>query len=190
VPTGGILPEGEAAEPARLGRASRVVKVDRIDGARLKGLGEVHEDRAEFAVVLERGLVEEDLLDVERGDQVELDAGVVAEHLEADGVLATNELLLRIDADVEVVEEKIVVGAIAAVLAAQDVGPRRGFRLAGRAAALRRLRRQRMAAAANSAMNVTTTLGHVRMAPTRFRGIIGIISSTSLVSRIVPRPVL
>ena len=41
--------------------------------------------------------------------------------------LPADRLLLRIDANVEVVEEQVVVGAIAAVLAAQDV--RAGRRL-------------------------------------------------------------
>ena len=57
------------------------------------------------------------------------------EHPEADRVLAGDRLLVRIDADVEVVEEQIVVGAVAPVLAAQDVGARRrplGGRLGGR----------------------------------------------------------
>ena len=59
--------------------------------------------------------------------------GVVLQHPEADGVLAANRLLLGIDADVEVVEEQIVVGAVGTPGAAQDVGPgglsRRRWRL-------------------------------------------------------------
>ena len=47
------------------------------------------------------------------------------QHLEADRVLAADRLLLRIDADVEVVVEQVVVRAVAAVFAAQDVRARR-----------------------------------------------------------------
>ena len=67
--------------------------------------------------------------------QVELDARVVLEHLEADGVLAAEEFLLRVDANIEVVEEQIVIGAIGSVLAAQDIGvggDADGWRRAGR----------------------------------------------------------
>src|SRR5262245_65457803 len=60
--------------------------------------------------------------------QVELDAVVVLEHLEANGVLAAEGLLFRIDAHVEVVVEQIVVGAMPAILAAQEVRLRRGGR--------------------------------------------------------------
>src|ERR1019366_10235177 len=77
-----------------------------------------------------RGRAEENLVDATRFMQVELDARAVLEHLEADGVLAADELLLGIDADVEMVEEQVVVGAIRPVLAAQDVGVRGGLRRA------------------------------------------------------------
>ncbi len=57
---------------------------------------------------------EQDLVDLQVGVEVELDAGVVLEHLEADRVLAADALLVRIDADVEVVGQQVVVGAIQA----------------------------------------------------------------------------
>ena len=72
-------------------------------------------------------VAEQDLVDVEVGVEIELNARVVLQHLEADRVLAADRLLLRIDADVEVVVQQIVVGAISAVFAAQDVGARRRF---------------------------------------------------------------
>ena len=68
---------------------------------------------------------EHDLVDVQVGVQIELNARVVLQHPEADAVLAGDELLLGIDADVEVIGEQIVVGAIPPVFAAQDVGARR-----------------------------------------------------------------
>ena len=60
----------------------------------------------------------------ERWMQIELDAVVVLEHLEADGVFAADEFLFRIDANIEMVVEQIVISAIGAVCAAQDVGAR------------------------------------------------------------------
>ncbi len=65
--------------------------------------------------------------------QIELDARAVLEHLEADGVLAADEFLFGIDANVEMVEEQIVVGAVGTVRAAQDV------RLGGLVGGTRRL---------------------------------------------------
>src|SRR5271156_2108438 len=57
--------------------------------------------------------------------QVELDARVVLEYLEANGIFSPDELLLWIDAHIQMVEEQIVVGAILAVSSAQNVSPRR-----------------------------------------------------------------
>ena len=73
----------------------------------------------------------------EIGVEIELDARVVLQHPEADRVLAADELFLRIDAHIEVVGEQVIVRAIAAVLAAQDIGAR------DRPRRLRALRRQR-----------------------------------------------
>lgn len=56
--------------------------------------------------------------------EVELNSRIVSEHPEADGVLAADGFLFRIDADVEMIEEEIIVSAIAAILAPQDVGAR------------------------------------------------------------------
>jgi hypothetical protein len=53
--------------------------------------------------------------------QIELDAPAVLQHLEADGVLPLEELLLRIDANIEVVKQQIVIGAIGSVGTAQNV---------------------------------------------------------------------
>lgn len=90
--------------------------------AGFEGVGEVDEDGAGVAGVFERGGAEEDLVDVEGVSEVDLDAGGVGEHLKADGVFAGDELLVRVDADAEVVVEEVVVGAIGAVGSAEDVG--------------------------------------------------------------------
>src|ERR1039457_3196799 len=132
--TGGVFPERDSTEPARLERIPRVVKVDGVHAAGAERLREVHEDGAGVALVMERGGAEQNLVDVERFMQVELDARVVLKHLEAEGVLAADELLFRVDADVEMVEEQIVVGAMRPVLAAEDVGVRGSLRRGARRA--------------------------------------------------------
>ncbi len=58
------------------------------------------------------------------GIELELDARAVLQHLEADGVCSADELLVGIDAEIEMVEEQIVVGAIGAVRAAEKVTAR------------------------------------------------------------------
>ena len=52
--------------------------------------------------------------------QVELDASVVFQHLEANRVLPTDGFLLGINTDVEVVIKQIIIGAPGAVFAAKD----------------------------------------------------------------------
>ncbi len=54
--------------------------------------------------------------------QIELDAGVVFEHLETDRVLPADEFLLGIDTNVQVVREQIIVGAVRPVGAAEEIG--------------------------------------------------------------------
>ena len=99
-----------------LRRVAGVVEVDRVDLALLQRLREVDEHGAELALVLQRRVAPSRILSTfSVVDQVELDARVVLQHPEADRVLAADELLLRIDADVEVVGEQVVVGAVRAV---------------------------------------------------------------------------
>ena len=101
----------------------RVVRErDPVPAQRLR---EVHEYGAQFTFVLERGRAKQNLVDPETGRQVELNPRVVFEHPEADGVLPANELPHRIEADVEMIEEQIVVRTVAAVLPTQDVRTRR-----------------------------------------------------------------
>ena len=130
--TGGILPESDAAEPRRLDRIPGVVEVDRVHASGAQRLREVHEHGSKLARVFQRDALEEDLIDLQRGVQIELDPRAVLEHPEPDGVLPADELLLRVDAHVEMVREQIVIGAIRSVLAAQNIGPRRGGGVLGR----------------------------------------------------------
>lgn len=118
----GIFVEGEAAEAALLARISGIVEVDGIGMAGAKRFGKVYENGAEFAFVFERRGAEENFVDLERLLEIKLDARAVLKHFEADGVLAADEFFVGIDADVQVVVEQIVVGAIRAVSAAEDVG--------------------------------------------------------------------
>ena len=124
-PPGRIRRERHPAEASLLARHARVVELDRIRAPGPQRLGKVHPDRVEFAIVFQRRRAEEDLLDGEVGVEVELDPRVVLEHLEANRVHAADRLLFRIDPDVEVVGEEVVVRAVAPVLAAQDVRARR-----------------------------------------------------------------
>ena len=97
------------------------MNVDRVGAAVAQRLREVDEEGAAVALVFQRRLAQQDLVDLERGIELELDAGAVLQHLEADGVRSADEFLVRIDAEVEMVEEQIVVGAIGAVRAAEKV---------------------------------------------------------------------
>ena len=108
-----------------LARRSGVVEVDRVLAPALERLGKIDEDRVQLALVLQLLGAEEDLVHGEVVVQVELDARVVLQHLEPDGVLAAEELLVRIDADVEVIGQQVIVRSVATVLAAQDVRARR-----------------------------------------------------------------
>ncbi len=122
---GRIGPECQGAKPALFARLAGVVKLDRVGAAAAERLREIDVDRVVIALVLQRLRAHHDLLDGVVRKQLQLDARVVLEHLEADGVLAGDPLLLGIDPDVEVVVQQVVVGAVAAVLAAQDVRARR-----------------------------------------------------------------
>ena len=108
-------------------RRAGVVKVDRVRrGPAFSVFGKVDEDGAELALVFEFGCAEQNLVDCRAlAYEIELDALVVLEHLEADRVLAADHFLLGIDADVEMVVEQIVVRAVPAILAAQNVRARR-----------------------------------------------------------------
>ncbi len=131
----GILAEGKAAEAARRRRGAGIVEVDGVLAPGVQRLRKIDEHGAKLAFVLQRGSPEQNLVDIERRVQVELNTRVVLEHLEADRVLPADDFLIRVDADVEVVVEQVVVGAIGAVGAAEDIC------LRGYVRALRALRR-------------------------------------------------
>ena len=88
----------------------------------LSCLRKVDEDRAFLARVLERRAGEQDAIDVQGLMQIDLDAVVVGQHAEADRVLAAEEFLIGVEADVEVVVQQVVVGAVAAVFATEKLG--------------------------------------------------------------------
>ena len=84
----------------------------RVLGARFQVLWEVDEDCASVAPVVEPASVEKYLVDFEGGMQIELNAFAVAKHSEADRVLALKKFFVRVDTDIQMVEEQIVVGAM------------------------------------------------------------------------------
>ena len=127
-------------EPAALRRGARVVEVDRDHLAGLQRAREVDEHRVQLALVLERRRAVEDLVDVQVGVEIELDARRVLEHAERDRVLPADELLVRLDPDVEVIRQQVVVRAEFAVFAPQDVTARRRGGRRRWPAPLRRLR--------------------------------------------------
>ena len=138
--------DGAAAELARRSRgtpriANRLLRrvrdyaqvraegaiTERVAADALKLL-EVDEHGVDLTLEGERRRVHLDLLDREVRVEIDLNPGVVLQHPETDAVLAADQLLRRVDADVEVVVAEIVVGAIAAVLATKDVGAARRSR--------------------------------------------------------------
>lgn len=93
--------------------------------AGVQRFGEIDENRARVALELEECLTEKNFVDIQGIDQIKLNTRVVLEHLEADRVLAADELLFGIDADIEVVIKQIVVGTIRPISTAQNIGVRR-----------------------------------------------------------------
>src|SRR6202046_567938 len=116
-----IFSEREYAEPPRCYRSSGIVEIDGISVAFLHCLWKINKHRSELAFVLERCRSEQNLIDTKSGGQVELNASVVLQHLETDRVFPADELLFRVDADIEVVVKQVVVRAIRSVSAAEDV---------------------------------------------------------------------
>ena len=119
---GGVFLEGDAAEAAHFPGLTGIIEVDRIFATLTQRFRKVDEDRVELSRVLQVPRSQRDAIDVQIRVQIDLDPRVVFEHLEADGVLAADEFLVRIDTNVEVVVQQIVVRSMLAVCAAQDVG--------------------------------------------------------------------
>jgi hypothetical protein len=67
----------------------------------------------------DRRCSEQNLVDIQIGSQVQLDPDIVLEHPESDSVLSANEFLFRIDTDIEMVIEQIVVRAIPSIFTAE-----------------------------------------------------------------------
>src|SRR6185437_14735010 len=119
---GGILAEGDAAEAAGAYWESFVVEDDGVVAALAQRGRKIDKDGAVVARVAERRGTEEDTVDLEVRIKIKLNSGAVLEHAEADGIAAGDEFPGRIDANAEVVIKQIVVAAVGAVGAAQDVG--------------------------------------------------------------------
>src|ERR1700683_323560 len=83
---------------------------------------DTHEDGTEFALVFERRRAQENFVNIKSGVEIELNARVVLQHLEADSVFSTDGFFVWINADIEVVVEEIIVVAILAVRATKSVG--------------------------------------------------------------------
>jgi hypothetical protein len=99
---------------------------------------EIDKHSTRIALVMQRSGIEQNLVDVQGICKVELDAGVVPQHLEADRVLSADKLLCRIDADIKMIEKQIGIGAIWPVGSSQEVGLRR-FVLTAQASARTRV---------------------------------------------------
>jgi hypothetical protein len=76
--------------------------------------------------------------------QIDLNAIVVGQHPEADRIRPAKEFLVRVESDVEVVVQQIVVGAIASVVAKENLGPGERCPLARSLRGGRRCRRRRV----------------------------------------------
>jgi hypothetical protein len=87
-----------------------------------QSLWEVDEDCACFAAVAEPNPIEKNFVDVERRMQIELDALAILKHSEANRVLALKILFVRVDTDIQVVGQQVIIGAIGSVGTAQDFG--------------------------------------------------------------------
>jgi hypothetical protein len=121
---GRIFAESDGAKSTRFYRMTRVVEVDGVLSACFQGLWEVDEDCACIAPVAEPTPVEKYFVDLQSGMQIELDAFAILKHPEANGVFALKIFFVRVDTDIEVVEEQIIVGAIGPVSAAQYISSR------------------------------------------------------------------
>jgi hypothetical protein len=113
-PSGGIFAECNAAEASGLQWMARVIKVDRVSPAGAPCLGKPTNADPDFRSYFS-SLVPSRILSVQCLVQIESDARAVLYHLESDRDLPAEELLLGIDANIEIVEQQVVVGAVWAV---------------------------------------------------------------------------
>ena len=121
---GRIFAESDGAKSTRFDRMTRVVEVDGVLSACFQGLWEVDEDCASIAPVAEPMPVEKYFVGLQSGMKIELDAVAILQHSEANSVFALKMFFVRVDTDIEVIEEQIIVSAIGPVGAAQYVSSR------------------------------------------------------------------
>src|SRR5262245_16193721 len=125
MPAGRVFAKADTAKPPCLLRITGVIEIDGIYGVFLKRRGKVHEDSPQFARIFQFGRAEQDFVYIEIGEQVELDSRIIPQHLETDRIFSADELLLRINANIQLVGEQVVVGPPVTIRASQDVSPRR-----------------------------------------------------------------
>ncbi len=131
-PSGRVGGEGNPA-PAPLAR--RLSGKIEVDGGRLvllQSSGKINETSADYPGVRQLPAAADDLLDLQFRFQVELDAGVVLEHLETDRVLSAPRPGCWIDPKIEIVGEKIIVRPVGAVAPLRASAPGSGFGRIGR----------------------------------------------------------
>ena len=112
--------EAHSAEPSLGLRRAGIVEVDGVGLSSVQRLRKVDKHRAGIPGVDQFFLAQHDLLDHQNLAEIELNARAVGQHLEAHGIHAGNGLAYRIDANIEVVVEQIVVRSVRPVGPAQD----------------------------------------------------------------------
>ena len=114
------------AEPARLHRIPRIIEIDGIRCARLQSVsGKSTNTAPESRSYFSGAVAQQNFVDVQCRVQIELNSRRIRQHLEADRILPAEILLLRIDANIQVIRKQIVVSPISAILAAQKIRMRR-----------------------------------------------------------------
>src|SRR6185437_11213064 len=126
-----VFVENKSAEPSFRQRTSRVVEIDRVGLPGPQRLRKIHEHRSRVALILQRRLAKKDLVNLERVVEVKLNARPILQHLEANRILAADRLCVRINTNIQVVIQQIVIGSIRPISAAQYIGPGRQIRLSG-----------------------------------------------------------
>jgi hypothetical protein len=127
------VPDSEPLTEAVAARADSFPRFAKPrEGAGSRGIARI-DSRADLArqpmdgsVMLQEYLPgEEYSVDVQSFVQVDLDAVVVGQHAEADRVLAAEEFLIGVEADVQMVVQQIVIGAVTTVFTSEELGSAR-----------------------------------------------------------------
>src|SRR5262249_49924199 len=125
---GRVFTKGEAAEPAGSLRCAGVIEIDCIDMAGFQGFGEIYQDGSGVPRIFQdgwMGALESRIFAPGTGDgsfwlknnfvnlqvlvEIQLDARVILQHAKANRILAADEFLFRIDANIQVIEKQVVV---------------------------------------------------------------------------------